>query len=250
MPAVAPDQFGDGWQQVDDVYDLVIDVDGSPARPPGDKRHAQTPFYCGVIGSRPRTRGTPIGGAEFRSVVAAEDQQGVVREPKRVDFIDNLPDAEIHFSERIGEIPHARGSVDSSRNAVPLVETAVRRVAARNVAQMPFSVVCSGIAGFGCHFGKRPLRAFQPLRQARRNGLERAGANGMPTGHQRATRGNAIAFDVVVQKTHAALREGIDARCSCPADKLPAAVTTEFTPPQVVGNDENDVWCALHCASI
>ncbi|MNT20073.1 hypothetical protein D3C72_1553670 [compost metagenome] len=102
--------------------------------------------------------------------------------------------------------------VGGAGNAVPLVEAAVGRIAARDVAQMPFAVVRGGVALPRQLLRQCDLFARQTLRQARRHGLQAAGADGVAAAHQRGARRHAVAFHVEVLKQQAFRGKAVDVR--------------------------------------
>ena len=135
------------------------------------------------------------------------------------------------------------GFVRRARNAVPFVEAAVLGQPPLAVAQVPLAEAGGGVAGALQQFAQRDLPGDEPLRQAGRHRLHRPGADRMATGHQRRARRHAIALDVEVEAGQSLRRQGVDPRRRRTAQDT-AAVAAEFAPPEVVGQDQNDVGLA------
>ena len=133
--------------------------------------------------------------------------------------------------------------IGGARYAVPLVEAAVLGIAAFAVAQMPFAEASSRIALAGDQLRQRDFPRDQALRQAGRHRLQRAGAYRVAAGHQRRARRHAIGFDVEVEKTQPLGRKVIEPGRRRAA-QFAAAITAEFAPAEIVGEDEHDVRLA------
>ena len=82
---------------------------------------------------------------------------------------------------------------------VPFVEAAILGQASFPVSQVPFAEAGRGVAGALQQLADRDLPGDQPLRQAGRHRLHRAGADRMATGHQRRAGRYAVALDVEVE---------------------------------------------------
>ena len=61
-----------------------------------------------MVRARPGSGGAAPWPPEFRSVVAAEKHNGAIGDSQRLDFVENLADAVIHFGHRVGEVACAR----------------------------------------------------------------------------------------------------------------------------------------------
>ena len=133
--------------------------------------------------------------------------------------------------------------VRGARDAVPFVEAPVLGQPPLAVAQVPLAEAGGGVAGALQQLPQRDLPGDEPLRQAGRHRLHRPGADRMAPGHQRRARRHAVALDVEVEAGQAFSRQGVDPRRRRAAQDT-AAVATEFAPPQIVGQDQDDVGLA------
>lgn len=140
---------------------------------------------------------------------------------------------------------HEHAFVGGARDPVPLVEAAVLGVTALLVAQVPFAVHGGGVALLGEGLRQGALPGNKALRQAGRHRLHGAGAHRVAPGHERRTRGHAIAFHVEVEKLRALRGQRIDTRRGRPADGA-AAIAPQLAPAKVVGQDQYHVGMLRH----
>lgn len=127
------------------------------------------------------------------------------------------------------------------RDAEPLVEPPVARVAPLDVPEVPLAVVGRGVPGGAEHLGQRRLPRREALREPGRHALAAAGADGVAARHEGAARGHAVALDVEVVQEEPLRRERVDPGRGGSAEGA-AAVAAQLAPAQVVGEDEDDIW--------
>ncbi|MNI34570.1 hypothetical protein D3C73_885640 [compost metagenome] len=130
-----------------------------------------------------------------------------------------------------------------------MIKAAIRRVASGDIAQMPFAVMRRGIALPRQLLRQRDLVARQPLRQARRHGLQATGADRMPAAHEGRAGRHAVAFHIEVLQQQAFGGKPVDVGRGRAAQR-PAAIAAKFAPAQVVGNDQDDIGAIRHLDSL
>src|SRR5690606_20144451 len=70
-------------------------------------------------------------------------------------------------------------------------------------------------------------------------------AHRVAAGHQRRTRGHAVAFDIEIEELRALRGQRVDARRGRAADRA-AAIASQFAPAEIVGQDQHDIGMLLH----
>jgi hypothetical protein len=65
------------------------------------------PSIVRMVRADPWARGAAPRPTEFRTVITAEEDNGVFAQVQCVDLVEDLPDAVIHFGHRIGEFAPA-----------------------------------------------------------------------------------------------------------------------------------------------
>ena len=113
------------------------------------------------------------------------------------------------------------------------------------VAEMPFPEACRRIAAASQQLAERDLPGNETLRQSGRDGLQRSGPDGMAPRHQGRPGRDTITFDIEVEAPQSLGGEPVDMRRGRSAENA-AAVAAEFSPSQIVRENENDIWLRGH----
>lgn len=125
----------------------------------------------------------------------------------------------------------------------PLVEALVGWNPTLDIAQVPFPVAGRGLADIRQQFGDRvpPRRHPVVASRARQRHLVCARPRRHTSGHEDAPRRSALRLGVEVRQTHTLFSQNIE-----PGRGYLAAISTQVTPADVVGEHEDDVRMLRH----
>src|SRR5262249_42885642 len=113
------------------------------------------------------------------------------------------------------------------RNAVPLIETLIGRIAAVAVAEVPLAEVPGGVAALGEQLGGGGLPLRQAVRRPAARDTHRTGTKREAPGEQRGAARRALIFHVIVEQAQPFGGQAVDARSRRAAQDA-AAVTTRL----------------------